>query len=39
MEGRISVTLREGEGSTFLVELPVLSARKPSGEAAVAQPV
>ena len=39
MEGRISVTSREGEGSTFVVELPVLTAQKPARETAVAQPV
>jgi PAS domain S-box-containing protein len=36
MQGRISVTSREGEGSTFVVELPGLTARS-SARSAVAQ--
>ena len=36
MQGRISVTSREGEGSTFVVELPGLTARR-SAPTAVAQ--
>jgi len=37
MEGRISVTSREGEGSTFVVELPRTAARKSAPSEAVAQ--
>jgi len=29
MQGRLSVTSREGEGSTFVVELPGLTASGP----------
>jgi signal transduction histidine kinase len=36
MQGRISVTSREGEGSTFVVELPGMAVRK-RARAAVAQ--
>jgi signal transduction histidine kinase len=37
MQGRISVTSREGEGSTFVVELPGMAVRKRT-RAALAQP-
>jgi signal transduction histidine kinase len=37
MEGRLSVTSREGEGSTFVVELPLTAAPKSGLGAPVAQ--
>ena len=37
MEGRLSVTSREGKGSSFVVELPLATAQKSKRGAAVAQ--
>jgi signal transduction histidine kinase len=38
MDGCLSVTSREGEGSTFVVELPLVAARAAEPPEAVAQP-
>jgi PAS domain S-box-containing protein len=39
MEGRLTVTSREGEGSIFVVELPLAAAREPAEPSApIAQP-
>jgi PAS domain S-box-containing protein len=37
MDGRVSVSSREGEGSTFVVDLPLVSARRGQQAAAVSQ--
>jgi signal transduction histidine kinase len=38
MGGCLTVTSREGEGSTFLVELPLVATRAAEPPEAVAQP-
>ena len=37
MDGRVSVRSREGEGSTFVVDLPLVSARRGQQAAVVSQ--